>query len=117
MRLKIKQARDGMEGLRLALLSSSPGEMVAALPGLEDAVGCLETVERELRDGACAPYEVRRELKLLKGDLLTNAKLIEHGAAFCQGLAKLLGAGPAYTQAGEAAPSERLTGSSLSLRG
>jgi hypothetical protein len=106
MRSKIKQARDRIEALRLALLSPTPQEMGAALPGLEEAARCLETVERELREGACAPYEVRRELKLLKNDLRISGRLIDQGAVFCQGWAKMLGVGPAYTQAGEPVPSQ-----------
>jgi len=115
MRLRIKQAREKIEGLRLALLGSSSEEICAALPGLEEAARCLETVEHELREGACAPYEVRRELKLLKNDLRINARLIAHGVEFCRGWAKMLGAGPAYTQAGHAAASEPLA--TLSLQG
>ena len=117
MLLRIKQARDRIEALRLALVGSSPEEIGAALPGLEEAVCCLETVEHELREGACAPYEVRRELKLFENDLRINARLIEHGVEFCLGWAKMLGAGPAYTQAGHSAPSEQLAGATLSLRG
>ena len=115
MRLRIQQARASIEALRLALVGASPGEIVAALPGLQQAVECLEAVEQEVREGACAPYEVRRELKLLKDDLRLNARLIEGGAAFCQGWARLLGAGPAYTPAGRAAPVE--ASATLSLQG
>jgi len=115
MRSKIKQARDQVEVLRLALLSPAAEEMGAALPGLEEAGHCLATVEEELRAGACAPYEVRRELKLLKNDLRISARLIEQGLAFCHGWAKMLGAGPAYTQTGRQAPSS--SEGTLSLRG
>lgn len=115
MRLRIKQSRERIEALRLALLGSEPEEIGAALPGLEEAARCLEAVEQELRQGACAPYEVRRELKLLKNDLRINARLIEHGVEFCRGWAKLLGASPSYTQAGHPAPPEPLA--TLSLRG
>jgi hypothetical protein len=119
MRPKIKQARDRIEALRLALLQPTPEEIGAALPGLEDAARCLETVERELREGTCVPYEVRRELKLLKNDLRISGRLIEQGTAFCQGWAKMLGAGPAYTKEGYAVPPERLAGSGgiVSIRG
>lgn len=108
MLLRTKQAREKIAALRLALLSPSPEEISAALPGLEEAVRCLQTVERELREGACAPYEVRRELKLLKNDLRISRRLIEHGAAFCRGWAKMLGAGPSYTPAGQPAPAGSL---------
>ena len=42
-------------------------------------------------------------------------RLVEHGLHFCRGWANLLGAGPAYTQAGYAAPPEQ--SATLSLRG
>jgi hypothetical protein len=46
-----------------------------------------------------------RELKSLQADLLAVQKLIEHGAAFHSGWARLLGAAAAgYTSSGEAAP-------------
>ena len=115
MLLRIKQARDRIEALPLALLGSSPEEILEALPGLEEAVRCLEAVEQEVRQGSCAPYEVRRELKLFQNDLRSNARLIEHGIQFCRGWANLLGAGPAYTPAGHSAPPEQLA--TLSLRG
>jgi hypothetical protein len=114
-RLKVKAARERVEALRLALLSPTPEEIAAALPGLDEAARCLETIEQEVRAGACAPYEVRRELKLLKNDLRISARLIEHGIAFCQGCAKMLGGGPAYTQAGGSAPLP--SQGSVSLRG
>jgi len=104
-----------MEALRLALAGSLPEEIVRALPGLEEAVGWLETVEQEVREGTCAPYEVRRELKLFKNDLRINARLIAHGVEFCRSWAKMIGASPAYTPAGHAAPPEQLA--TLSLRG
>jgi hypothetical protein len=115
MLLRIKQARERVDGLRLALLGSSPEEILQALPGLEEAVLYLETVERELRRGGCAPYEVRRELRLFRNDLRMNARLIAQGIEFCRGWARMLGAGPAYTQAGCSAPPEQLA--TLSLRG
>ncbi|HEV1285039.1 MAG TPA: hypothetical protein VNU44_07005 [Bryobacteraceae bacterium] len=115
MLLRIKQARNKVDGLRMALLGSSPEEILEALPGLEEAVHYMETVEQEIRLGACAPYEVRRQLKLFKNDLRINARLIAHGVEFCQGWAKMLGAGPAYTPEGHAAPPEQLA--TLSLRG
>jgi hypothetical protein len=112
---KVKQAREKIEALRLALVSPTPAEIGEVLPGLEEAVRCLEIVEREVREGKDAPYEVRRELKMLKNDLRISGRLIEQGMAFCQGWAKMLGAGPSYTQTGRAAtPSSEGT---LSLRG
>jgi hypothetical protein len=118
-RSKIKQARDRIEALRLALLSPAPEEIGAALPGLEEAALCLRTVEQEVRESIDTPYEVRRELQLLKNDLRIVSRLIDHGVAFCQGWAKMLGGCPPYTQAGESAPSEQFAGAgrTVSLRG
>lgn len=115
MRERIQEARGRIEALRHALTGSSPGEIVAALPGLEEALRCLETVERDVRDGACAPNEVRRELWLLKNDLRLNARLVDQGVAFCQGWSKLLGTGPTYNQAGRSAVPEPLA--TMSVRG
>ena len=114
---RIKQARARIEALRLALLSPSAEEIGATLAGLEEAARCLETVEREVREGICATYEVRRELKLLKNDLRICVRLIEHGLAFCHGWAKMLGAGPSYTPAGQPVAVEGVVGGTLSLRG
>jgi hypothetical protein len=115
MHSKLKLARDRIEALRQALVSPVPEDMGAALPGLEEAARFLAGIERELREGACAPRGVHRELKLLKNDLRISARLIEHGMAFCQGWAKMLGAGPAYTRAGHTAP--MATEGTVSLRG
>lgn len=111
----IKQARAKVEALRLALLSPAAEEIAIALPGLEEAARCLATVEQEIRDGASVPLELRCELKLLKNDLRISARLVEHGIAFCHGWAKMLGAGPEYTQTGQAAPVQ--SEGTLSLRG
>lgn len=116
MRSRIKLAREKIEELRLALVSPTPEDIGAALPGLEEAARCLEVVEQEVREGSCGSSEVRRELKRLKNDLRICVRLIEHGMAFCQGWAKMLGAGPAYTQAGQPTPAEPSAGG-LSLRG
>jgi hypothetical protein len=117
---RTKQARDRIERLRLALLSPSPEEIGAALPGLEEAAQFLQTVEQELRDGVSAPHEVRQELKMLRNDLRISAKLIEHGMAFCRGWAQMIGASPAYTQAGQPQTFVEFgieSGGTLALRG
>lgn len=111
----LRQARDKVEALRLALVSPEPQEIAVALPGLEEAALCLAAVEQEIRDGQSPTHEVRRELKLLRNDLRISAKLIEHGMAFCQGWAKMLGGGPGYNQSGQAAPVA--SGGTLSLQG
>jgi hypothetical protein len=112
---KLKQARGWIESLRLALVDPRPEEIDAALSGVEEAARTLESVEREIRAGACAPYEVRRELKLLKNDLRIVGRLIEHGIAFCHAWVKILGIGPGYTPTGVGAPVE--IENRISLRG
>jgi len=104
MRLKLKQARDRIESLRLALVSPEPEAIGAALPGLEQAALWLAAVEQEIREGSPAPDGVRRELALLKNDLRISGRLIERGMEFWRVWAKMLGAGPGYTQAGQTAP-------------
>jgi hypothetical protein len=123
MLAEIKQARTRIEVLRLALLSPAPDELGAALPGLEEAAQCLAAVEshmtRDTDQHTHAPYEVRRELRLLKNDLRIVTPLIEHGVAFCRGWAKMLGAEPGYTPAGVSEPLEELShfGGTVSVRG
>ncbi|MGA3205250.1 MAG: hypothetical protein ABSF12_22370 [Bryobacteraceae bacterium] len=123
MRSKIKQARDRIEALRVALLSPAAEQIGAALPGLEEAALCLQTVEQKMREGAAVanpvPYEICRELTLLKNDLRIIAPLIAHGVAFSNAWARMLGAGPTYTPSGQPSPPEQFAGSgtTLSLRG
>jgi hypothetical protein len=113
MRSKVKQARGRIETLRLALLGPCPEEIAAALPGLEEAARCFEDLARQ-----GGMEELRADLQLLKNDLRIVTRLIEHGVTFCRGWAKLLGASPAYTQAGQAVPLESSPGGrTLSLRG
>ncbi len=113
----IKQARERVQALRLALEGPSAEEIGAALPGLQEAVHDLETLEQELRAGRAASYDGRREVQFLKNDLRTAGRLIEHGVAFCQGWARLLGAGPSYTSSGQPAEPAAAAQATLSLRG
>ena len=117
MKPGIKQARERLETMRLALLSPSPEDIQAAIPGLEEAVECLAAAEREIRAHNGAPFEVRRELTLLKNELKLTLRLIEQGTAFGNIWAKMLGAGPAYTQAGTSAPPIEGPAGALSIRG
>jgi hypothetical protein len=108
----ITSARRHVEALRTALLSPSPEEIERCLPGLEEAVRCLTGSEKEPPDAA-ACRALRNELRIV-------SRLIEHGTAFCQGWAKLLGAATAgYLPTGEAAPIARLVDGpgSVSVRG
>ena len=84
----------------MALLSPSPEEIERCLPALEEAVRCLAGAEQELEHPGLGG-----ELNALKNELRIVSRLIEHGAAFYQGWAKLLGAATAgYMPTGEAAP-------------
>lgn len=75
------------------------------LPGLSEAAGCLSAIEHQLRAQPAVSIDRVRELRSLKSELRAVRNLIEHGAAFHRGWARLLGAAAAgYTSLGEAAP-------------
>ena len=123
----INDARASIAALRAALKKSSPDQLMACFPALSQAAERLSAVETELlrnsstaeRDSPSGDQadsersitspedsgEITRALKSLKSDLRAAANLIEHGAAFYRGWARLLGAAAAgYTPSGEAAP-------------
>jgi hypothetical protein len=103
----IREAREHIAALRTALLSPalSPDELLACIPGLSDAAARLSSVEQLLRAEPATPIDAARDLKLLKGELKATASLIQHGAEFHRGWARLLGAASAgYTASGDAAP-------------
>jgi hypothetical protein len=104
MRSKLSLARIQVDRLRSVLLTPSPEKIEQCLPGLAEALACLGEVQRSLGVEAADP-ELGRELKVLKNDLNAVRKLIEHGAEFYQGWAKLLGSATSgYTPTGDAAP-------------
>ena len=112
----INNARKHVEALRLALLTPSPEQIVRCLPGLEEAARCLAATERELPRAGPERLELPAELRALKNDLRAVNRLIERGAAYHQGWAKLLGlAAAGYTPTGDAAPIA--ASGSLSIRG
>lgn len=75
------------------------------MPGLSKAAGSLGAIEHQLKAQPAVSIDDVRDLKSLKGELRAVATLIEHGAAFHRGWARLLGAAAAgYTSSGEAAP-------------
>jgi hypothetical protein len=103
----INDARTNIAALRAALLlpALSPDDLIACVPGLSMAAARLSTVEQELRDQPAIPIDVARNLKSLKSELRAAAKLIEHGAEFHRGWARLLGSAAAgYTASGDAVP-------------
>ncbi len=108
---RIRRARSHVAALRNALLSpaQSPGELMGCVPGLSQAAGCLSAIEHRLQAQPAMSKVVSighvRELRSLQSDLRSVQELIEHGAAFHRGWARLLGAAAVgYTSSGEAAP-------------
>ena len=105
----IRDSRTQIATLREALLSRelSPTQLIACLPGLSKAAAALGAVEYELRvrPGSAIGARVTRDLKSLQSELDNAAKLIERGAAFHQGWARVLGSAAAgYTASGDGAP-------------
>ncbi len=123
----INDVRASVAALRAALKKHSPDQLLACLPALSEAAERLSAVETELlRNSRSAQLdrcpggqadserlitspadlgEITRALKSLKSDLRAAVNLIEHGAAFYRGWARLLGAANAgYMPSGEAAP-------------
>jgi hypothetical protein len=103
MRSSVETIRKHIEALRLALLAPSSEGIEQCLPLLADAAGSLISIQRELGLPG-SDSDLGRELKALKKDLVAVQKLIEHGAAFWNQWAKLLGALSGYTPSGEARP-------------
>ena len=115
MRSNLNLARTRIGQLRGALLSPSPEEIERCLPGLVEAAACLGLIQQQLGLEAPDP-ELGRELKALKNDLSAVNKLIEHGAEFYRGWAKLLGSATSgYTPTGDAAPISAV--GTMSIRG
>jgi len=91
--------------LRAALLLPTVDELGQCVAGLVEAAQSLGSVEQGLRSGEAAPDGLRSDLDGLKNELRRVHALIEQGAAFHSGLAKLLGSATAgYTPSGAAAP-------------
>ena len=99
----VAQARSHVVELHAALLKPDPEAILACVPGLAIAAECIRAVERDLREQPSISIDDVRELKALKSDLAAVAKLIEHGARFYRGWARILGSASGYTSSGEAA--------------
>lgn len=109
MRSKVSAARRELAALRRALLSPGPEQIEESLPRLAEAVSGLSSPESE-------PDIDRKELEQLQAELTLAAKLIEHGAAFYKGWAKLLAsAACGYTPSGDAPPLD--AAGTVSVRG
>ena len=64
----------------------------------------MAIIEREVRAQPAVSIDIVRDLKALKIELRSAAKLIQHGFEFHRGWARLLGAAASgYTASGEAA--------------
>jgi hypothetical protein len=115
-RSNIRNARGTIGILRGALLSPSPEEIGQCLSALVEATQCLGSADQELQEQRGERVELLSELVALKRELRVVNKLIQHGVAFYQGWAHLLGAATGgYMPSGEAAP---LTASgAISIRG
>lgn len=105
---KVSIARGHVAALRAALLCPSPDEIARCAGGLVEAAQCLVFVKGLLETGLVEEglpgEDLGPELDALKNELRSVDKLIEHGAAFNRGWARLLGAATAgYTPSGEAA--------------
>ena len=94
-----------MAQLRLALLEGSLGQLEQCVPALTEAARHLRSLESRARqaDGSAASAEAE-ELRRLKPQLAAVMRLIENGAEFYHGWARLLCAAAGYTATGEAAP-------------
>lgn len=120
MRSNINAVRNHVAALRLALLSCSPGEIERSLPGLVEAAGYLSQVEHELRSQPDRGTErhpgLREDILALRHDLGMVGRLLQNGAAFYQGWARVLGAASGgYTPTGAAEPVQ--TPSAISMEG
>lgn len=104
-RSNIRIARRHIAVLRNALLSPRPDEIERCFSALVEAAGCLRAVEQVLQSQGGEHPELRSELTALRSELAMVHRLVEHGAAFYQGWARLLGVATAgYMPSGEGAP-------------
>jgi hypothetical protein len=102
MRLSVETIRKHIEALRLALLAPSPEGMEQCLPALLDAAAFLAGFQPEY---GVPDSSFLSELKALKKELAAVSKLVQHGAAFWNEWARLLGSVTGgYTPSGEAQP-------------
>ncbi|HLW75445.1 MAG TPA: hypothetical protein VKS01_00650 [Bryobacteraceae bacterium] len=98
----VVQARAHVAALRQALFTPDPEAILACVPGLALAAECIHTVENRLRDQPSISIDELREWNALKADLKSVGRLIEHGARFYRGWARILGSASGYTASGEA---------------
>jgi hypothetical protein len=93
----LSAARAGLAEFRSALESPSPEEIERLLPRLAEAAASVAAAEPRA--------QLLQEIEALQHEIRVVRRMLEHGAAFYQGLARLLGAATAgYTPAGESAP-------------
>jgi len=95
----LETARGHIARLRAALAAPTPQTIEECLPGLVEAAGCLERVQKAV---AAGDRDIVFELRALERDLAGARQLIARGAAFYRGWANVLGSAAGYTPSGEA---------------
>ena len=92
-----RRARKGIDIVRRHLLKPAPDALQACSMPLQDAIGCLESLEGELRasgHGGSNAHLLRNEILSLRRELLTVTTLLKAAGAFYQGYGGLLGNSP-----------------------
>jgi len=99
---QVKSARGHVAEVRAALQFPSPEELSRGIPLLNEAIVCLQTMEPD-RDSRNA--DLARELGALRFELGVLRRLVEGGAEFYRGWARVLAmAAAGYTPTGAPAP-------------
>jgi len=110
----LRTARNHVSPLCAALAAPTPQSIYECLPGLAEAAECLARAQTEIAQSRGGGHVF--EIYALKRELGKARKLIEQGAVFYQGWARMLGAAASgYTASGEAGP-VRAAGQ-ISIRG
>lgn len=102
MLAQVKSARGRLAEVRAVLQSPSPEELSRCIPLLDEAIACLEAMDPGQQPRKA---DLAQELGLLRFELGVVRRLIEGGAEFYQGWARILAmAAVGYTVTGEPAP-------------
>jgi hypothetical protein len=106
----IQDIHDAVSELRIALRSPSPAGLADSIPRLEQAAARLRSIKTPVTAA------MKSELADLQRDLIHAAKLLEHGSAYQQSWAGLLGSAMGgYTV--EGTPGQLTVSASLSISG
>jgi hypothetical protein len=104
MRSTVDSVGESVAALRAALRTSSVEAIDAQIPVLQQAAVMLE----RLAAPECTESASRRELEAVEKELRAAKKMIVHGQALTQGMARLLVPAAEYQQDGEPAPVQPL---------